>query len=256
MTNDFDAFSGEAIEIQNFDMQFGEIVIHKGYKGIRVAGERGYPEYDPTDPQHQAAITSGKKVYVVYEIQHYPNNAKFDTFPQQWPIWSDDWKLFEESMGILYGLNPKTPKERDALYKQIQQLTNGGHYFQYETPILREYDKKDGTGKGKIRGIKVLKSFPSADECAAAETAYKATTGLPDDSTMPASEPVATIPEAQALAFVPALANQVAQNGKVDPLLLAQKFAEFPMLAGLDATSEAVKKAVEAAGLQIAEIAF
>ncbi len=224
---------------------FGEIVILRGYKGIKIAGERGFPEYDPQDPQHQKAVADGKKVYIVYEVQHYPIGVDFDTWSNQWPIWSGDWKMFEASMGELHGLDPQDKAQRGELYgTHMRALSEAGQFFAYETPTIRTYTNAEGQEKS-IRGIRVLQKFANMDECQAAYDKQNANDDLPTGSKVK-EKTVDTLPLEQAIGFAETLARQnMGSDNKVDEAALSAALANMPMLAVLSIDLPEVQAVIE-----------
>jgi len=241
---EFDPFSEEQTALPA-SVFFGEIVILRGYKGIKIQGERGFPEYDSQDSQHQRAVADGKKTYIVYEVQHYPIGVDFDTWPNQWPIWSDDWKLFEASLGELYGLDPNNAAERKTLYgEHVRALSNGGQFFMYETPAIRTYTNAEGQEKS-VRGIKVLQKFANMDECQAAYDEHKGNAPLPADSKMGAPK-VEALPLQQAIGFAETLTRQaIGSDNKVDLDKLTASFQAMPMLAELKVDLPEVQEVIK-----------
>jgi hypothetical protein len=249
MSKEFDPFGAEttALPPQTF---FGEIVLLRGFQGIKITGERGFQEYDSENPTHQTAIKEeNRKVYPVYEIQHFPMGVSFETYSSQWPIWSDEWKTFEQSFAKLLGLNPKTANDRTKLYgEHIRALTNGETYFEYETPVIRTYiSKQDGQEKS-IRGIRVLRKFANEMECVNAKNDADGEPVAESVDEIPVEEQtVSALPFVQAIGFVDVLAMQVSTLQE-----LQSKIDGMPMLAELKVEDPRVVEAATNANPQIA----
>lgn len=247
MSNDFDAFSGDAIDNGSDDFFFGEIVIYRGFNGIMtydIDGVKGWQEYDSNLEAHKTAMATNKpngkkrQVSTIYEWRHFPIGVGFETWENQTPIWSDDWTTFEQSLAELWGLDAK--KQRSQLYAKLRELTNGGHYFRYKTPVIRTYTGNDGSEKS-VRGVKVLEQFANADECQAAYETYKAGQPLPEGSKVEGLA-VEALPKEQAIGFVATLAKQIPDTADCWQQLQG-KFDEMPMLANLNIKDEDVQKA-------------
>lgn len=238
----FDPFGDEEIKLPQ-KVFYGEIVILDGYKGIKVQGERGFPPYDPESKSHQEAIANGKKVYIVYKVQHFPLGVSYETYPMDLPIWSDGWKMFEQGFGKVLGLNPEDKKERSELYGvHFRNMMNGGTFCEYETPLLRTYDKGDGT-VGKIFGINVLKIFESEEDC---EQAFNESEDgkIEEFNKQPKQQNVVTLDWESSKGFIQNLAGQVKSTEKEPWDTLQELIDGFPMLKGISVKDKKVQELV------------
>jgi len=231
MTN-FDPFGKEETAPPS-DVFFGEFVIYRGFQGIRMAGVRDWVEFDSNDEEHKAIIADGKRVHVVYEYQHFPIGAKFETFKNQSPVWSDDWKSIFNSAGEILGVDPNDPHKRQEINEFLRGLTEGSRFFKYETPVIRKYKNSDGVEK-PIRGIKLLEVFENADDCQAAYDEHKGE--LPQGSKIEEKK-VEAISLEQAIPFLETLAKQSKDHAE-----LAQRVSEMPMLANINLEDTAMQE--------------
>jgi hypothetical protein len=241
-------------------LQFGEIKIIDAFIGIMtydVDDVKGWQQYDQEYEPHQTALATPKngrarQTSRVFQLQDFPIGVQFDTWVNDYPIWSDDWKMFEKSMATLHGLNPyeteeytdqyginrkrptaKARADYKTLYEtHMQALKNGQCFFAYEKPITRTYPKADGT-TGNIRGTVVIKQFASLKECKAAHTEYNGSVPVPEGSKMDTPK-VEALPLAQAIGFAETLTRQaIGSDNKVDLDKLTASFQAMPMLAEL-----------------------
>ncbi len=238
--SNFDAFDYEQAKANEpSDTFFGEIVMHRGYQGIRVydlnPDMKGWMEYDPNDDFYKSALATptpngkARRVHTIYEFQHFPIGAGFETYPIQAPSWSDDWKIFKDSV------EKATGKTDSDLYGFFRAMTSGGKFFEYETPVTRTYQSGNGETKN-VRGVKVLRVFASQKEC---QDAYDEAHGIDGTVDKVAGDAtVSSLPKEQAMGFVATLAMQATD---LDDLQL--KFDTMPMLAALSIEDEEVVQA-------------
>ena len=249
--SNFDAFDYEQAKANEpKDVFYGEIVMHRGYQGIRVndlnPDMKGWMEYDPNDDFYKSALVTptpngkARKVHTIYEFQHFPIGAGFETYPIQAPSWSDDWQMFRDSV------KQATGKDGSDLYTFFRAMTNGGKFFEYETPVTRTYQSNGETKK--VRGVKVLRVFASQKEC---QDAYDEAHGIDGTADKAAGDAtINALPKEQAMGFVVTLAMQAKD---LDDLQL--KFDTMPMLAALSVEDEEVMQAAYKANTSL-EVPF
>jgi len=244
----FDAF-GQTDDFRE-DVFFGEVIVTRGFQAIWLydidPDYKGWIEYEAENELHKKALatptTRGKQrnLSVCFEVQHFPEGMSFDTFPNVWPVWGDDWKTFEGSLAKIVNADITTKNKLGEFRNvHLRKLSETGNYFKYKTPVMRTYEK-DGVTKS-IRGIELIEWYKSVDECMAA---YKANNGKLSEPSKVEEKVVEAMPREQALQFVVSLAKQIEDTPDCwnD---LQTKLNEFPMLGGLKVDEEDVKQAAE-----------
>ena len=240
----FDPYAPESFAPDEYDnTDFGEVILHGGIQGMWLpksdgSGKNELIEYDSANDTHKAAIASGKKVSIYYQVQFFAINSSFDSFMQNYVKFGDEWQELCKSLAEAWGIDKV---KSDEFADKLRAWSSESIFAKWETEVIEYKDKNNIDRKKYIKRIQEL--YPSLKEATKAHDDHNGIDG--SSAEIPTGLPeVQVMEKSQALTFIETQANNSLVDGAVDADALQSWIDSMPMLGEWKVTDEEIKNII------------